>query len=127
MDKRRDYDKINCVMETVLIGGDIAGKIAIVIDDIADSFGTMDNCSKELMALGARSAIVIVSHGIFSKNAIKLINENDNISHVVVTDTIDQTENMKLCSKISLVETHELFGKVIKRLISGESLSNLFV
>jgi ribose-phosphate pyrophosphokinase len=126
MDKQRDYTKPGVVSSSVLIGGDIKGKTAIVVDDMADSMGTMISAVNDLKIHGAKDVIVVVTHGILSPPAIDRINTCDMISEVIVTDTIDQSVNLSLCHKLKVVETYTLFGQVIRCLTYGTSISSLF-
>lgn len=126
MDKQRDYSKIGTIMNSVLIGTDVKDKIAIIVDDMADTMGTMLAAINDLKTHGVKSVIIIVTHGVLSDPAISRINECELISQVIVTDTIDQTRNLELCPKLSVVGTASLFGEAIKRIICGGSLSELF-
>lgn len=127
MDKQRDYSKANTVEQSNLTCGEVTGKTAIVIDDMADTMGTMVSAVKDLAKHGAKDVIIIVTHGILSGPAIQRINECEMISRIIVTDTIDQSANVKICPKLEVVETSGLFGEVIKRLTCGGSISELFV
>ena len=126
MDKRRDYSKPGTVAKSILIGGDVNGKTAIIVDDMADSMGTMISATNELISHGVKAVIVIITHGIFSGPAIDRINNCDHITQVITTNTIDQTANCALCPKISVVDVSPLFGEVIKRINTGGSISALF-
>ena len=126
MDKQRDYSKASVVEKSVFMGGDVRGKTAIVIDDMVDSMGTMVAAVKDLEEHGVKDVIVVVTHGVLSSPAIDRINGCDPISQVIVTDTIDQSENMTKCSKLKLVGTAAVFGEVIRILACGGSISELF-
>lgn len=126
MDKQRDYSKPGTVLESVLIGHNVKDKTAIVVDDMADSMGTMISAVNDLRIHGVNKVIIVVTHGVLSGPAIDRINNCNMISDVIVTDTIDQSVNLTNCSKLRIVETGPLFGEVIKRLGSGVSISELF-
>jgi ribose-phosphate pyrophosphokinase len=128
MDKQRDYTQPGVVSKSVLVAGDIdiIGRTAIVIDDIADSMGTMIAAVKDLVTHGIKDVIVVVMHGILSGAAIERINSCNEILHVIVTNTIDQTQNLEKCPKLMVVDTSPLFGEVIRRISDGGSLSALF-
>jgi ribose-phosphate pyrophosphokinase len=126
MDKQRDYSKPGVVLESALIGQNVKDRTAIVIDDMADTMGTMISAVNDLKEHGVNKVIVVVTHGVLSGPAIDRINTCDMISQVIVTDTIDQSLNIKKCSKLQVVETSKLFGEVIHRIISGTSISELF-
>lgn len=126
MDKQRDYSKPGTVIRTILIGDDIKDKTAIVIDDMADTMGTMISAVDTFKQYGVKNIIIVVTHGILSHPAITRINNCDLISQIIVTDTTDQSINLIRCDKLRVVETAGLFGEVIKRLICGGSISKLF-
>jgi len=125
MDKQRDYSKPGTVLKSVLVG-DVKNKTAICIDDMCDTCGTMVAGINDLKSHGAKDAIVVVTHGIFSGIAIARINECDFVKEVRVIDTLDQTENIRKCNKITVVGSSWLFAQVIKRLVDGDSISELF-
>jgi ribose-phosphate pyrophosphokinase len=126
MDKQRDYSKSSTISRSVLLGTDVKDKIGIVIDDMADTMGTMISAVKTLEEHDIQEVIIIVTHGILSDPAIERINACDKISQIIVTDTIDQSINLTKCSKLRVIETSGLFGEVIKRLSCGGSISELF-
>jgi ribose-phosphate pyrophosphokinase len=128
MEKQRDYTKMNTVMKSVLIGDkeSLLGKTVIIVDDMADTMGTMCASANELKEYGAKDCIIVVTHGYFSGEALNRINSTDFISHVICTNSISQTENMKLCEKIHEVNISSLLETVIEYIETGKSLSSLF-
>lgn len=126
MDKQRDYSKPGTVAKSVLMGGDVIGKTGIIVDDMADSMGTMISAINDLVSHGVKDVIVVVTHGIFSGPAIHRINTCDYIAQVITTNTIDQTLNCQLCPKLRVVDTSSVFGEVINRIHTGGSISELF-
>lgn len=125
MDKQRDYSKSNTVLKSVLIG-DVKDKIAICIDDMADTCGTILAGIEDLKMHNCKGAIILVTHGILSGPAANRINGCDFISQVIVINTLDQTENIKLITKLSVIDASSLFAEVIKRITVGGSLSAMF-
>lgn len=129
MHKHRNYDKPGTVDGTTLVGrnGDITGKTAIIIDDIIDSMGTMVAAANELKKFGVDEIIVMVTHGIFSGKAFERINSCDFITKVIVTNTLPQIENLRVCNKLVIVDTSDVFVSVIRAIQGGTSISALFV
>ena len=78
-----------------------------------------------LKEAGATKIYAILTHGIFSKDACDKIN-NSVFESVVVTNTIDQSENLKRCSKLEVIDVSAVFGEAIRRTHCGESVSELF-
>jgi ribose-phosphate pyrophosphokinase len=128
MHKQRDYSKESCVLNSMLIGESkqVAGKTAIIIDDIGDTLGTMCAASNELKKHRVSQVIIAVSHGILSGKAFDNLKECDIIKNVIVTNTLPQEENMKKSDKIIVADTAELFATVINNVQQGISISNLF-
>lgn len=121
IDKRRPKPNESEVMNII---GDIEGKIAIFIDDIIDTAGTMTNGAEAVIKRGAKEAYAACTHAVFSGPAIERI-ENSPFKEVVITNTIQQPEEKKI-DKIKILSVSELFSEGIKRIINKESLSELF-
>lgn len=128
LSKQRNYDKMNTVDISHLTGdpNNIIGKTGIIIDDIVDSFGTMINGIAELKTHGIKNVIVIASHGVFSGQALDRINNCNELLKVIVTNTISQEENLKKCQKLEVINIGQMLSEIIKRIVTGESLSALF-
>jgi len=125
MDKQRDYSKPGTVLKSVLVGN-IKGKVALCIDDMCDTCGTMVSGINDLEKHGASKAIVLVTHGIFSGPAFKRIRECDFIEKICVIDTLDQTDNTAKSDKIEVISSSALFSSVIRKVVEGGSISKLF-
>lgn len=128
MHKQRDYTKESTVISSMLIGSldNIMHKTGIIIDDIIDTMGTMISAANELHEKGIKKVIIMATHGVLSDPAIHRINDCDHIMDVIVTNTLPQLENQKRCPKLKIVDTSQLFGEVIIRLETGESVSSMF-
>jgi ribose-phosphate pyrophosphokinase len=128
LSKERDYRKKNEVEKTILIGNpeDIKGRTAIIIDDMIDTFGTIDTASKLIQEAGAKGLIVAATHGIFSGPAIERINKNSFIEHILVSDSIPQAANQAQSKKIDTYSIAPMVAETIRRLSRGESLSTMF-
>ena len=125
MDKQRDYSKPGTVLKSVLVG-DVKDKIALCIDDMCDTCGTMVSGVNDLINHGASKAIILVTHGIFSGPAFQRINDCDFIEKIYVIDTLDQTNNLTRTDKIVVINPDTLFSNIIRRIVEGGSISELF-
>uniref|UniRef100_A0A4X1UTD3 ribose-phosphate diphosphokinase n=1 Tax=Sus scrofa TaxID=9823 RepID=A0A4X1UTD3_PIG len=96
----KERKKANEVDRMVLVG-DVKDRVAILVDDMADTCGTICHAADKLLSAGATKVYAILTHGIFSGPAISRIN-NAAFEAVVVTNTIPQEDKMKHCSKIQL-------------------------
>ena len=97
-----------------------------MIDDIADTFGTMCSAAQELVDNGMLDVIVLVTHGILSGPAIDRINNTPYIKEVVVTDSLPQEHNIIRSPKIRVLECAELISRSIDGILTGRSISRLF-
>lgn len=88
----KERKRANEVSRMVLVG-DVRGKIAILVDDMADTCGTLGLAAKTLVENGAEKVYAIVAHGILSGKAIKVINDSV-IEKLVVTNTIPHDDKM---------------------------------
>lgn len=116
--------RANEVQSMVLVG-DVTNRIAILVDDMADTCGTFVLAAQKLQEAGATKVYAICTHGIFSGNATTRIN-NSNFEAVVVTNTIPQDEKMRDCPKIQLIDISMMLSEAIRRTHNGESVSYLF-
>ncbi len=121
LSKQRDYSKKNVVEKMVLIGDkeQLKNKNVIVMDDIIDTFGTINKSSKILAQNGASGLIVVATHGIFSSSAIELINKNDFVKFVLVSDSIPQQNHLKISSKIEVFSLASVISYTIKRIMNN--------
>lgn len=130
MHKQRDYSKPGNIEKTMIIndtGNNVYGKKAIICDDIADTCGTLISAINELVKFGFDDIICVITHGIFSKNAIEKINNCKYISKFIVSDSIPQEENCKKCAKLEIFSISELMADVINRIQTCNPISDLFV
>jgi ribose-phosphate pyrophosphokinase len=122
IDKRRDSPNVSQVHHLI---GDVAGKKAILIDDMIDTAGTLCNAARAVMDHGAAEVFAGATHGVLSGPAVERINESV-LSRVWVTNTIPQHDNVKRCPKLEVLSVANLVGEAIKRIHHGDSISSLF-
>lgn len=109
----------------MILVGSVKGKIAILVDDMADTCGTICLAAKHLTEAGASKVYAAVTHGILSGKALKTV-EDSALEKLIVTNTIPQEENQKLCKKVEVIDVAAVLGEVIRRSHYGESVSKLF-
>ncbi len=122
----KERKKANEVSRMVLVGH-VKDKIAILVDDMADtSYGTLlCLASQHLSEAGAHKVYAIVTHGILSGDALRSIEESS-LEKLIVTNTLPQQENQRGCRKIEVIDIGKVLGEVIRRSHYGESVSKLF-
>lgn len=102
--------------------GDVAGKDVIIIDDIADTAGTLCKAAKVMKEAGANTVRAMVSHGIMSGKACENISASE-LEELIFLDTIpfDQAR----CSKVKVVSVAEPIAEVIRAIQEHRSISEL--
>jgi len=112
-------------VESMTLVGDVEGKIAILVDDMADTCGTLKLAAETLMKKGAKAIYALCSHGILSSSAVERITESP-ITELVVTNSIALSEKVKQCPKIKVIDIAAMLAEAIRRTHNGESISILF-
>ncbi|EPE09269.1 ribose-phosphate pyrophosphokinase [Ophiostoma piceae UAMH 11346] len=120
----KERPRPNVVGRMVLVG-DVQGKVAILVDDMADTCGTLAKAAATLKEHGAREVIAIVTHGILSGPAVDTINKSC-LSQVVVTNTVPLGDKQERCPKIKVIDVSSTIAESIRRTHNGESVSYLF-
>ena len=87
----------------MVLVGDVKDRVAIIVDDMADTCGTLVKAAEVVISHGAREAIAIVTHGILSGNAIEALN-NSQLKKLVVTNTVPHEWKKELCSRIETID-----------------------
>ena len=121
-DKRREKAGESEVMHII---GEVKDKTCILLDDIADSAGTLCNAAKALKEHGAREIYSYIAHGVLSGKALEKI-QNSNIKELVLTDSILASDAVKKSKNIRHISIAPLMGEAIKRINSDSSVSALF-
>lgn len=119
IDKRREKPGSSEVMNII---GSITGLDCILIDDIADSAGTLCNAADALVAAGARSVRAYVSHGVLSTGAVERVLASG-LTELVMTDSI---AHQGVNNRIRTVTIAPLLANAILRIAEEKSVSSLF-
>ena len=122
IDKRREKAGESEVMNII---GEINNKTCILLDDIADSAGTLCNAAIALKKNGAKEIYSYIVHGVLSKDAVEKI-KNSDIKELVLTDSIQASEKVRNTKNIRHISIAPLMGEAIKRINSNLSVSALF-
>jgi ribose-phosphate pyrophosphokinase len=120
----KERKKANEVSRMILVGH-VKDKIAILVDDMADTSGTLVLAAKHLTEAGAESVFAFVTHGILSGRALEAIEEST-LTKLIVTNTLPQQDNIAGCGKLEVIDIGIVLAEVIRRSHYGESISKLF-
>jgi len=123
IDKRRERANECQAMHVI---GDVAGKTAVMLDDMVDTAGTLCGAAEKLKEMGAKEVHACCSHPVLSGPAIERL-EKSCIKSLVVTNSIPVLGKVEQCKKIKVLSVSNLLGEAIRRIHSEDSVSYLFV
>ncbi|MGN6033539.1 MAG: ribose-phosphate diphosphokinase [Thermomicrobiales bacterium] len=109
--------------ETLDMVGDVEGKVAVIVDDMISTGGTLVQAANMLVERGARQIHVAATHGIFAADAFELL-EGSPIDRIFVTDNIPLSP--KGIGRVEVVSVAPLLAEAIMRTHKGLSVSALF-
>ena len=122
VDKRRERAGESEVMNVI---GEVDGYTCILVDDIIDSGGTVVNAADALLEKGATEVYAYITHGVLSGGAVARISAS-RLKELVITDSIQPTQAVKLARNIRALSVAALIGEAIGRTAAEESVSSLF-
>lgn len=120
----KERQKANEVSKMVLVG-DVTNKSCLLIDDMADTCGTLVKAADVLISSGANKVVAIITHGIFSSNAIEKLN-NSKLDKIICTNSMPLENKLLQCPKLETIDISATLAEAIRRLHNGESVSYLF-
>lgn len=123
IDKRRVGPNVVAEMNII---GEVKDRIAILIDDMVDTAGTLTMAAGALKQEGAKKIIACCTHAVLSGPAIKRIVDSP-LEELIVTNTIPLSVQAQGCGKIKSLSVAHLIGEAIRRTHEEESISSLFV
>ncbi len=121
VDKRRPRHNVAEVMHII---GEVRGKNVLIVDDMADTAGTLVGAAAAMKKNGAKQIHAACTHALLSGDAGLRI-EASPINEMVVTDTIPIPEE-KMIDKIKILSVAPIFSQAIERIHKEESISILF-
>ena len=119
--KRRPEPDVSEVTEIV---GDVKGKIAVVVDDMISTGGTLAKAAEALIKRGATQVYTCATHGIFAGDAVRVLAESP-IEKIIVTNTLPNVE-LALGPKFKVLSIAQILSDAIKRITANRSVSELF-
>ncbi|HWX75901.1 MAG TPA: ribose-phosphate pyrophosphokinase [Candidatus Acidoferrales bacterium] len=123
IDKRRVGPNVVAEMNII---GEVKDQIAILLDDMVDTAGTLTMAADALKKEGAKRILGCCTHPVLSGPAIARIAESP-LEELIVTNTIPLSPQAQHCSKIKVLSVAHLIGEAIRRTHEEESISSLFV
>jgi len=123
IDKRRPKPNESKVMNII---GDVSGRECVIVDDLVDTAGTLCLAAKALKESGAVSVKAYCTHPVLSGKAIDNI-AGSVLDELVVTDSIPLRADALACDKIRQLSIAEMLAETIRRMVTGDSVSSLYV
>jgi ribose-phosphate pyrophosphokinase len=123
VDKRRSAPNKAQAMAVV---GDVRDKVAVILDDMVDTAGTLTEAAGALLRAGAREVHASCVHPVLSGPAVERIN-GSGLKSLVVTDTIPLNPEVQKSEKIKVLTISKLVGEAIIRSHTGDSVTSLFI
>lgn len=123
IDKRRPRQNEAKVMHII---GEVEGRSCIMIDDMVDTANTLCEAAEALKDRGAVKVVATCTHPVLSGGAIKRIAESA-LDELLVTNSIPLSEEAQDCAMITQLSVAELLAESIRRIATGDSISNLFI
>jgi ribose-phosphate pyrophosphokinase len=123
IDKRRSAPNVAEVMNII---GDVAGRDALLLDDMIDTAGTITQAVTAIKAHGARKVYAACTHAVLSGPAIDRMNSSE-LDQVIVTNTIALDDKLKACQKLRALTVGPLLGQAIRCIHDESSVSSLFM
>ncbi|CAG8517591.1 2605_t:CDS:2 [Diversispora eburnea] len=122
-----EENELNC-SNTITLVGDVAGKVAFIVDDMIDKAGSFIAAAEHLMKrCNAKRVYVISTHGILSNDSLIEIEKCKSIHKLVVTNTFPiPLENRHQSTKLEIIDVSATLAEAIRRTHNGESISYLF-
>lgn len=123
IDKRRPHANAAEVMNII---GDVGGRTCVIVDDMADTAGTLCSAAAALKKQGASRVVAYCTHPILSGRAVDNI-EGSELDELVVSNTIPLDARAAACSRIRQLSIAELIAESIRRISHEESIGDLFM
>jgi ribose-phosphate pyrophosphokinase len=122
IDKRRSGPNVAKALHLI---GDVRDKVAIIVDDMIDTAGTLTQGVDSLLNNGAKRVFAVATHALFSGPAIQRINDSG-LEKVIVSDTIPLSEKSRECGKVVVTSMAPVVAEAILRIYGNASVSSLF-
>ena len=122
IDKRRQAHNVAEVMNVI---GEVAGKTAVLVDDMIDTGGTISEAARLLRKEGARQVYACATHAVFSPPASERMSVSGLFEEVIVTNTVPVPEQNRF-EQLTTLSVANLLGETIWRIHEDTSVSSMF-
>lgn len=112
------------VVHSMELVGDVVGRNVVIVDDMADTLGTLKKASELLMERGAKSVRAIATHGILSGDAMKNLLESP-LTELMLSDTMPHVNDIEKSTKLKVVSCDKLIASAINSISSKKSIHEI--
>lgn len=123
IDKRRAGPNVVAEMHII---GEVKGMVAVLLDDMVDTAGTLTMAAEALEREGAKKIFGCCTHPVLSGPSIQKINESP-LEELIATNSVPLRPEAERCKKIKILSVAHLIGEAIRRTHQERSISSLFV
>jgi ribose-phosphate pyrophosphokinase len=117
---RRGHDE----NDVVTVVGEVKDKVAVIIDDVISTGGTVIKAAEMVKSMGAKEVIICATHAMFSEETAKKF-QAGTVKKVLVTDTVPIPLENRF-EKLEIISIAPLLAKIIRRIHLDRSLGELF-
>jgi ribose-phosphate pyrophosphokinase len=111
------------VAEIGYVIGDVKDKVAVIVDDIIDTGGTLSAAAQTVLDEGASAVYAVATHGLFSGKAFETLG-NSPLSGIVVTDTVPLRSGAP--DNIRVLTVTDILADSVRRIATDDSVSAIF-
>ncbi|MDD7505834.1 MAG: ribose-phosphate diphosphokinase, partial [Actinomycetaceae bacterium] len=121
--KTRDITRPNQATANRVVG-DVAGRTAVIVDDLIDTGGTIAGAVRVVLEAGAKDVMIAATHGVFSDPAPRLLAESG-VREVVVTDTLPICAEKRF-PQLTVLSIAPVIARAIEEVFNDGSVTSLF-
>ena len=129
--KQRDYSRTNSIKSiNILAAEPLDGKVLWIVDDLIDTAASVEGLIRALAEHKPKEINIIAVHGLFSPPAPERLNrlsEEGILNRIIVADTVVSSASSQIKTRLELIPSEELSGRIIHTLISNDSMSKLML
>jgi len=111
------------VAEIGYVIGDVKDKVALIVDDIIDTGGTLRASAQTVLDEGAKEVHAIATHGVFSGDAFETLGASP-LASITVTDTVPLANGAP--EHIQVLTTADILTDSVRRIFTDDSVSEIF-
>ncbi|KMY22813.1 ribose-phosphate pyrophosphokinase [Actinobaculum suis] len=121
--KTRDISRANVAVANRVVG-DVAGKTAIIVDDMIDTAGTLVGAINVVKEAGAKEVIVAATHGLLSGPAVERL-QAAGCREIIITNTLPVPEEKRF-EGLTVLSIAPVLARAIDEVFEDGSVTSLF-